>query len=180
MYHHIDYIQTQPIQDKIFINNINILHPAFILINSKKQNGFEILELNLTELLTHFTNGIDTNSSEFKTLYNKYKHDYIYLTPDLFKLYIQHTLYSSVPFLFQNLDPILHEFYNESKNLRIQLKKYYAEKFVIGSEVKKQLINYKNNKPVYNILNCNVSFNITSGTNGSINLTKLIKRISFK
>lgn len=160
------YEHTQPIQEKLFINNTNILHPAFILINSKK------LELNLDELLTHFTNDVDINSSAFKTMYNKYKRDYIHLTPDLFKIYIQHTLYSSVPFLFQNLEPILQEFYNESKNLRIQLKKYYAEKFVIGSQVKKQLINYKHNKPVYNILNCNVNFNITTST---INLTKLIK-----
>lgn len=167
------YNNREPIQDivnKIFINNTNILDPSFILINSKK-----VLELNLNELLTKFTNGVDINTVTFKTFYNKYKNDYINLTPELFKLYIEHTLYSSVPFLFKNLEPSLNDFYNQSKNLRIQLKKYYAEKIVIGSQVKKQLINYKHNKPVYNILNCNVNFNINTSTSSYINLTKLIK-----
>lgn len=171
------YNLTQENINKIFINNNDILDPSFILIKPKSSSksgsklSFDVLKLNVNDLLTNFTQGVNINSVSFKTFYSKYKKDYINLTPELFKLYIEHTLYSSVPFLFQNLEPILNDFYNSSKNLRIQLKKYYAEKFVIGSHVKKQLIDYKNNKPEYYILNCNVNFNLTT----PINLTKLIK-----
>lgn len=172
-----NYLTNEPIQDtinKIFINNTNILDPNFIFFkkfDSKKEPVYSLIELNLDEILTNFTSGVNVGSNTFKTLYNKYKTKN--LTPELFKVLIEHTLYTNVPFLFKDLESSLNDFYNYSKNKRIELRKYYSQKIVIGSQVKKQLINYLGSKPVYFILNCNVNFNIIN-TKG-IDLLKLIK-----